>query len=448
MSNVERKDSNPFNAYATLLTRPSYLAGALLLAYTLSQHSPKTPLIILYTPETMSEPSINALRAESKHSNTILYPVDHLRLPTSDNDSDHGMVAERFIDTWTKLRVFEVLEVQGKKIDHLCFLDADMMVFKDPSPYIFTEENSSYLAGGDAKRLCATHICVCNLDHDSWAPSSWVPPNCAHTHVKGPDGIAEVKSEPETMGEMNTGTFAFRPSSELRSFVLGKFKSTAPQELRKLKFPDQDFLNIVFQGRWKALSWRTNALKTWRYWHPNMWRDDEVAVLHYIVDKPWAARVDDSSGKKIAGYKGDDGETHSWWWNAFTKWSAERSFQNETELLETAKRYVASEDGGDNEEMRAVGGGAQDYAKKWHKQQAENGSTKEERKDAQDQKESSQRDGESNSQTKDSKTHDVNDEDSNSTGKQNFGNGPNGPILRKPMLGERGHGPVVRQRQF
>ena len=444
MSNFER-DSNGFNAYATLLTRPSYLAGALLLAYTLSQHSPETPLIILYTPETMSEPSIDALRAESKHSNIILHPVDHLRLPTSDNDSDHGMVAERFIDTWTKLRVFEVLEVQDKKIDHLCFLDADMMIFKDPSSYIFTKENSAYLAGGDAKRLCATHICVCNLDHDSWAPKSWVPSNCAHTHVKGPDGIAEVKSEPETMGEMNTGTFAFRPSSELRSFVLGKFESTAPRELRKLKFPDQDFLNIVFQGRWQALSWRTNALKTWRYWHPNMWRDDEVAVLHYIVDKPWAARVGTSpSGDKIAGYKGDDGETHSWWWNAFNKWTAERSSQNETKLLETAKQFTAREDGGDSEEMRAVGGGAQDYAKKWSKQQDQDQSTGGESHDKQGPKPSSQSDDGSHPKNEDA----TPGEDHSSSGKQDYGQGPNGPILRKPMLAERGHGPVARQRHL
>ncbi|KAL1608169.1 hypothetical protein SLS60_003108 [Paraconiothyrium brasiliense] len=419
MSTKDR-DSNGLNAYATLLTRPSYLAGALLLAYTLNLYSPGTPLFILYTAETMSEPSVNALRAEAKHSNTILYPVEHLRLPTSDDDGDHGMVAERFIDTWTKLRVFEVLELDEKKVDRLCFLDADMMIFKDPSPYIFHPDNDTYLAGGDGKRMCATHICVCNLDHDSWAPKSWVPENCTHTHVQGPDDVPDVKSEPSTMGEMNTGTFVFHPSAELRSFVLGKFESTPPKELRKLKFPDQDFLNIVFDGRWKSLSWRTNALKTWRYWHENMWRDAEVAVLHYIVDKPWAARVQTSSnGKKVAGYKGDDGETHGWWWDAFGRWTEERRKQGEKDLLETTGKYVASEDGKDNEEMRAVGGGAQAFAKKW-------------------------KDGKSVEDSKEERSGGVSGNPPD--GKEDFGQGPHGPILRKPMLGERGHGRVVRPR--
>ncbi|KAF2446635.1 glycosyltransferase family 8 protein [Karstenula rhodostoma CBS 690.94] len=408
MSTQERDDNGngSLNAYATLLTRPSYLAGALLLAYTLHHHSPTTPLIIMYTPETMSDPAVAALRAEAKYSNTVLYPVEHLRLPVGGgDDSEGGMVAERFIDTWTKLRVFEVLEVEGRKVERLCFLDADMMIFSDPSPYIFSQANDAYLAGGDAKRLVATHICVCNLDGDAWAPASWTKENCAHSYVTSPQGVPEVKAEPSTMAEMNTGTFAFRPSPALASFVLAAFDDTPPRELRRLKFPDQDFLNIVFAGRWRSVSWRVNALKTWRYWHPRMWADDEVTVLHYIVDKPWAARVQTSpSGAKIAGYKGDDGETHGWWWDVFARWEGERRELGEAELLDTTARYVAGVDGKDSEEMRAVGGGAQAFAKKWA-------------------------DGKP--------VGDVGGD---------FGQGPHGPILRKPMFGERGHGRVVRGR--
>lgn len=312
------------------------------------------------------------------------------------------MVAERFLDTWTKLRVFEVFDVDGKKIDRLCFLDADMMLFRDPGPWVWPHDADAYLRAGDGKRMCATHVCVCNLDHDSWAPASWVPQNCAYTHVGGPDDITSIQDPPRSRGEMNTGTFAFRPSAEMRDFVMGAFERTPAEELRGMKFPDQDFLNEVFRGRWAPLSWRVNALKTWRYWHPNVWRDDEVAVLHYIVDKPWAARVVcGEGGKKVAGYKGDDGETHSWWWDAFERWAKERSAQGEGELLETVGRYVAGEEGVESEEMRAVGGRAQEFAKKWKKEE---------------------------------------------DGKQDLGQGPNGPILRRPMVGERGHGPVARER--
>lgn len=103
------------------------------------------------------------------------------------------MVTERFSDTWTKMRVFEVLDVEregGKKrrIESLCFLDAGMLVLADPTPLIFSKENLEYLqddADGEeeekeqGKRLCATHVCVCNLDADAWAPHSWRTENSA-----------------------------------------------------------------------------------------------------------------------------------------------------------------------------------------------------------------------------------------------------------------------------
>lgn len=47
--------------------------------------------------------------------------------------------------------------------------------------------------------------------------------------------------------------------------------------------------------------------------HANLWRDDEVRCLHYILaDKPWHTRV-------LAGGTGEYDEVHSWWWGAFDK---------------------------------------------------------------------------------------------------------------------------------
>ncbi|CAI6333598.1 unnamed protein product [Periconia digitata] len=407
--------SEGFNVYATLLTRPSYLAGAILLSHTLYDHSPSTPLIILYTPETFPSTAIKALEAESKFSNCIPYPIEHLRLPTSAaDDKEHGMVAERFIDTWTKLRVFDILEVNGKKIDRLCFLDADMMIFSNPSPFIFNSTSDKYLSApeDEGNRIAASHVCVCNLDGDSWAPSSWKKENCAFTPLTNSDAIAPVDSQSDTKGIFNSGTFVFHPSSSIQAFVLDAFKNTPVKDLKKLKFPDQDFLNIVFHARWVSLSWRTNALKTWRYWHPNIWTDDKVAVLHYIVDKPWAARVQTDGhdqNRKIAGYKGDDGETHSWWWDEFSRWKAEREQGNGQDLVVAVERYVAGEKGDEevDEDMKAIGGGAQNFAKKW----------------------------------KDGKEVGGSDDDGD---KKEPGGGSHGPILRTRVLGERGHGPVVR----
>ncbi|OAL02797.1 nucleotide-diphospho-sugar transferase [Phaeosphaeriaceae sp. SRC1lsM3a] len=390
------------NAYVTLLTRPSYLAGAVLLAYTLTKHSPDTPLIISYTPETLAEPAVQAFRDEAKHSNIILHPVEHLRLPEDGTES--GMVAERFIDTWTKLRVFDLYDME-QKFDRLCWLDADMMIFSNPSPLIFNADNDAYLTGGDGMRLMAVHTCVCNLDHDSWAPESWKPENCAMAKLTSSDQVATVASTPATLGNFNSGTFLYRPSAELSSFVHAKFEDLGNATLRAMKFPDQDFLNECFdESRWSTLSWKTNALKTWRYWHTNIWVDDQVAVLHYIVDKPWAARVKPDG---TAGYLGKDGETHKWWWDEFANWEKARKEQGEEELLKIVGKYVASESGEENEEMRAIGGGAQDYAKKWPQKSPEADPLEQ-------------------------------------AGKGDLGEGPNGPITRIRALGERGHGPRVR----
>ena len=430
------------NAYATLLTRPSYLAGAILLAYTLTKHSPTTPLIILYTPETLPEESIAALRTEARHSNVILRAVEHLRLPegkSEDVDVDGkagggkgdgkggagGMVAERFIDTWTKLRVFQLPSLN---ISKLCFLDADMMIFRDPSPLIFEPPLTE-------NHLLASHVCVCNLDHDAWAPSSWNPENCAFTPISNASDIAPAEANHPTRGIMNTGTFVFRPSASIEEKVLGAFQTATLTHLKSLKFPDQDFLNEVFAGDWDSLHWSCNALKTWRYWHGNFWRDREVRVLHYIVDKPWARRVEraeraplpgagagageadgEEEGVGKAGYKGLDGVTHSWWWAEYARWKAEREKAGDEEKQEVVRvgRYVAGEQGDENEELSAVGGGAQNFAKRW--EDGEKGSKKEGIVDGSD-------DGK-DEQEKDSAV--------------------GGPVLRKPMLGERGHGPVVR----
>lgn len=419
MTSTDRT-SPPKDAYVTLLTRPSYLAGAVLLAYTLTKHSPDTPLIICYTPDTLPDPSVNALRSEAKHSNIILYPVHHLRLP--EDGTEHGMVAERFIDTWTKLRVLDLHEMD-QNFERICWLDADMMIFDNPSPLIFNQHNDAYLKGGDGMRVMAVHTCVCNLDHDSWAPEEWNPSNCAMAKLTDPSQLATVAPEPYTLSNFNSGTFLFRPSAALSSFVRAKFEELGNTRLRAMKFPDQDFLNAAFDGRWATLSWKTNALKTWRYWHPNIWRDDQVAVLHYIVDKPWAARVQPDG---TAGYLRKDGETHRWWWNEFAQWSQAREAQSENTLLDVVRKYVANADGEEeNEEMRAIGGGAQDFAKKWPSK-----SPSVQQPDA--------------SSTDNTTSASASASHANITTPETFGDGPHGPILRKPMLGERGHGPVVR----
>ncbi|KAF2731108.1 nucleotide-diphospho-sugar transferase [Polyplosphaeria fusca] len=388
-------------AYVTLLTRPSYLAGAIILAYSLHKHSPSTPLIIIYTPSTLGPPAIRALESESPHTNLILRPVSPLSPAPAENSHDKsGSVAERFTDTWTKLCVFTLTDTP---FSHLCFLDADTLILRNPSPTVFSVEVQEKLSASSTL-LMATHICVCNLDGDAWAPDCWTPQNCAFTRLTRGSGPAAVDASHATLGAFNSGVMVFAPSTTLAALVMDTFASTPADVLSAMQFPDQDFLNMVLRGRWGSLGWEVNALKTWRYWHGNVWEDGEVRVLHYIVDKPWARRVD---GEGRAGYKGWDGVTHGWWWGVYEEWRREREGEGDGEVVRVVERWV---DGGEGEaELGAVGGKAQDWARRWE-----------------DVGEKNEQDGEKH-------------EDGT------YGQGPHGPVLRKPMLGERGHGAVVRE---
>jgi alpha-N-acetylglucosamine transferase len=265
------------------------------------------------------------------------------------------MVAERFVDTWTKLRVFELHDTPFSTI---CFLDADMLIFKDPSPIVFSAEAQQYLQLEQGRGVLATHVCVCNLDKDPWAPASWTKENCAYTALDESSPPPAVQENPETHSIFNSGAVVFRPSKPLSDFIFASFHDTDLGTLRKMKFPDQDFLNSAFRGRWRSLPWSVNGLKTWRYWHTNIWSDEGVRVLHYIVDKPWARTIGED-GK--AGYRGDDGETHRWWWAEYERWREERQNQGEHQLLQTTKELVA--DGADEKaEMSAIGSRVQAWA--------------------------------------------------------------------------------------
>jgi len=52
------------------------------------------------------------------------------------------------------------------------------------------------------------------------------------------------------------------------------------------------------------LSYRYNALKTLRYCHKEMWRDEDVKNVHLILKKPWYNRLPEGD---------QDYETHKWY---------------------------------------------------------------------------------------------------------------------------------------
>lgn len=316
-----QKDSSEKSCWVTLITKPSYLPGAVILAHTLETQGSKYPLLILYT-SSLGEEAVAALKEEADNYGRIQLQQVDLLLPRKDQENK-GSVAERFKDTFTKLRAFQVYE---HGYSRAVFLDADMAVFKNPDE-IFDIE----LPGRDW--LAANHSCVCNLDHDSWAPADWQKGNCAYTPLTHPDEVAAriTTSSRPTYQLLNGGMFLFYPTEDLWNRMLHYFNTT--DKLKDYQFPDQDFLADFYRDKWCPVSWRYNALKTMRYWHPRIWSDEKLVVLHYIVDKPWERQVGPDG---IAGHLGRDGETHEWWWNIYHGWRSQRKEDHNSPLVLSA----------------------------------------------------------------------------------------------------------------
>ncbi|KAK8091211.1 nucleotide-diphospho-sugar transferase [Apiospora phragmitis] len=311
------------NAYVTLITRASYLPGVVILADTLRRHGNQSPLVVLYT-SSLSDAGVKALKLEAPKQNLIPKLCQDLLPPKG---SQITLIAERFRDTWTKLRAFELFE-----FDTVCFLDADMAVFGRIES-VFHLRNQF-----PRDWIIANHSCVCNRGKAPWAPDDWCPENCAYTCVSHPAAIDEPTQPspdgPRTHQILNGGMFVFSPTEDMWTDMMSYFNTTPL--LSSFMFPDQDFLAHFFKEKWRAIGWRYNALKTMRYNHGNIWRDDAVLSLHYIVDKPWTKRVGPDG---VAGYKGRDGVTHQWWWDAYNKWEAERCA--ETTVLQLVRKGVA-----------------------------------------------------------------------------------------------------------
>lgn len=396
-------------AYSTLITRANYLAGVVILAHTLRKHGSQYPLIVFYTPS-LDASAVRALELEAPKTNLILQPCD-LLLPPSNVKT--WLIAERFTDTWTKLRVFDLPDY-----DAVAYLDADMAIFNRNMDEVFDSDRVKDLPSDS---IAANHACVCNKERDAWAPEEWNEVNCAYTPLSHPEALTKpTEVTPESRGTyhlLNSGMFFYRPSQNLWDEMLHFFNTT--DKLSTFKFPDQDFLAEFFHNRWRSLGWQYNALKTMRYWHPGMWRDSEVVCLHYIVDKPWAERIREDG---TAGYKGNDGETHRWWWSNYDDWEHARSKSGDSDVLKLVRKKVAKPHGEETEsdddpDMKAIGAKVQAFAE-----------NKEPDKDEADGK------------------NEANGEADGGGGEQDDGehSAPGGPVYRKKMLGERGHGPRVR----
>ncbi|KAF8607263.1 nucleotide-diphospho-sugar transferase [Ceratobasidium sp. AG-I] len=309
----------PRSAFVTLLTKPSYLPGVLVLHDSLVSNPVDSayPLIVMVTPSVPPE-SREILRLRG----IKIRPVEPMgpepgKWSVAPSDS-------RFIDAWTKLRVFELSE-----FDRVVLLDADMLVRKNMDELMDLELPENWIAGA--------HACACNPRRLKHYPVDWIPENCAHTPMVHPICLSSppqiTSSSPRPYGLLNTGLVVCTPSAHLAAEVQ-HFLKTSPR-IHEYAFADQDLISDFFTGRWKPLPYIYNALKTSRFTHPTMWRDEEVKCVHYVLDKPWM---------EPPSWKGEAADavkvTHSWWWDA--KDRLERRIKRDgcLDLLELVGPYL------------------------------------------------------------------------------------------------------------
>lgn len=132
---------------------------------------------------------------------------------------------------------------------------------------------------------------------------SRVPENCAFTSQHGNPETAQKEGAPASggLGMPNGGLQVVNPSKALYNLILERM--TTDSAVESYEFADQSLLGDLFYGRWVALPYTYNGLKTLRGIHAPIWRDNEVKNIHYILSpKPW----DEKPGEESE-------ETHKWW---------------------------------------------------------------------------------------------------------------------------------------
>lgn len=295
---------NSPKVWTSLITNTAYLSGLITLDYSLKAHGSKYPLIALYT-DTFPPEGHKALDDRG-------IPKQHVEylLPSTPKDFSND---PRFYDCWSKLTPFSLVEYE-----RVVQLDSDMMVLQNMDELMDIELDAAALKGEGNKVFAASHACVCNPLNKPHYPRNWIPANCAFTtqHDK-PDEAQTVGASPTAgLAMPNGGLQVVVPCAEVYSKILGTLSSDLTKDY---EFADQSILSDLFPGRWVALPYIYNALKTmrWKGVHDAIWRDESVKNIHYLLSpKPWDETEEDKT--KEGRYP-----PNQWWWDVTEKRQAE-----------------------------------------------------------------------------------------------------------------------------
>lgn len=282
--------------WTTLITNTKYLSGLLTLDYSLKHNKSKYPLVALYT-DTFPAEGHAALDARGIPKKRIPY-----LLPKVPKDFTND---PRFYDCWSKLTPFNLTEYE-----RVVQLDSDMVVLRNMDELMDIPLDSPQQAGEGDRVFAASHACVCNPLKKPHYPKDWTAENCAFTTQHGDPQKAQVEGAPSLAGLSmpNGGLQVVVPSKA----VYDRISETLQSEVTSsYEFSDQSLLGDLFHGRWVAIPYIYNALKTlrWKGVHDTIWRDDQVKNVHYILSpKPWDESPEDKQ-------KPERDASHQWWWD-------------------------------------------------------------------------------------------------------------------------------------
>ncbi|KAJ5748504.1 uncharacterized protein N7511_010200 [Penicillium nucicola] len=282
--------------WTTLITNTAYLSGLLTLDYSLKKVGSKYPLVVLYTD------SFPADGHKALDSRGILKQHVPFLLPSVSKDFTNDT---RFYDCWSKLTPFSLVEY-----DRVVQLDSDMLVLQNMDELMEIQLDSPELEGEGQRVFAASHACVCNPLQKPHYPKDWISANCAYTTQHDNADIAQTAGAPANagLGIPNGGLQVVNPTKAVYDKITKQLGSSATSQY---DFADQSLLGDIFQGRWVALPYIYNALKTlrWSGVHDAIWRDESVKNVHYILSpKPWD-ELEDSQRQS----EQNQDPTHAWW---------------------------------------------------------------------------------------------------------------------------------------
>lgn len=293
------RKSNVSKVWTTLITNTAYLPGLLTLEYSLRRVGSRYPLIVLYT-DSFPADGHKALDARGILKRHVPY-----LLPSVPKDFTNDV---RFYDCWSKLTPFSLVEY-----DRVVQLDSDMVILQNMDELMDINLDPPEVGGNGNRVFAASHACVCNPLQKPHYPKDWVPANCAYSTQHDNPDVAQIAGASATagLGIPNGGLQVVNPSQVVYEKIL---EQLAASTTSSYDFADQSLLGDVFYGRWVALPYVYNALKTlrWRGVHDAIWRDENVKNVHYILNpKPWEERADKQEDSGESTQSRDP--SHAWW---------------------------------------------------------------------------------------------------------------------------------------